>query len=165
VGGAIVTPAAVGEGSGGHPETVYAYLDSGQPTQEWIEETASDWELSSLWARLGPADAVRLVQKSDRVKHELGSQSYRSSPGHVVLAEFVELVEDTKYALWRFALYVEDDSGQRRVLVAEGSEGWRGSDAYMTGVTATFDIPLYLQDWTADVVRSEGWSDVSNISY
>jgi hypothetical protein len=140
--------------SRGKVYTYIAYAD--RPAAAWVHATAGRfWHVPTLYTRLTPDAAISLVRPTTI-----------SSVRYTVLDAAAKLARDTAREVgWYFVFYVQDQSGQRLVLVVSRYGGEPVEEGLYTGgygfgsqPEVQTGIPLNLSDWVRSVVRARGWT-------
>ncbi len=139
--------------------SVYTYIDYAErPAAAWVRATAGRrWGLHTLYTRFTGAAAISVAER-DTI-----------SPGqYTVLDAAAKLARDSaRLVAWYFAIYVQNRSGERLVVVVsqyggEPVEEGTYAGAYGYGFGAQPDlqtsVPLNLSDWVRAVVKARNWS-------
>src|SRR5207244_2134356 len=92
---------------------VYTYINLGRPSPTWVRATAQRWHLGTLYTRYTPAAAIQVAE-----------QDTISPSQYTVLGAAAKLARDgAQHVGWYFALYVQDTTGKKLVLVVTGLGG------------------------------------------
>jgi hypothetical protein len=138
---------------------VYAYINyADRPAATWVRTTAKQrWGLRTFYTRFTAAVAISAAEQETGVPVK-----------YTVIDAAAKLASDTaRQVAWYFAIYVQDKSGKRLVVVILAFGGgpveegtYAGDYDYGFGARPTpqTTVPLNLVDWVRAVAKARHWT-------
>jgi len=128
------------------------------PTRKWVVSKAQEWGLKTLYTRLTPEIAIKLVKENPKFINTLKNGQVLDSVAELI----VDSVESQK---WWFAFYVIREDGSKALLVVEAVEGinrWNKKYGFKR-MNIHWEIPIYMVDWVKKVTKERDWQEAINI--
>jgi hypothetical protein len=134
------------------PYSAYLML----PPRKWVISKAQEWGLKTLYTRLTPEIAIKLIKEDPKFINALKNRQVLDTVAELI----VDNVESQK---WWFAFYVIQEESSKALLVVEAIEGinrWNKKYGFKQ-IYLHWEIPYYMADWVRKVAKERSWLEAN----